>query len=304
MDHPDHSNTDSDSSTFFGTAGEKPLDFGGLLSRQFTNIVRLYCSPNGPTELYAATRYGKRFVLKALKEEYRNDPIHTLALAKEFEIGIFLEHANIRSTIGLENVDGLGKVIVLEYVDGRPLDKLLAAGKISVASARNIAAQIASALGYLHSKQVFHRDLKPANILISHHGDTVKLIDFNLSDSDDFVILKNPAGSKKYMAPEQQRPDAVPTAAADIYSMGMVMAEMADAAGDDQLAEIADTCRQSDPAKRPHDVSAINLPAAQPSVAQTLSYLLASKTLTWIMLAVCCVLVAYITYKSLTLNHI
>lgn len=304
MDHPDHSNTDSDSSTFFGTAGEKPLDFGGLLSRQFTNIVRLYCSPNGPTELYAATRYGKRFVLKALKEEYRNDPIHTLALAKEFEIGIFLEHANIRSTIGLENVDGLGKVIVLEYVDGRPLDKLLAAGKISVASARNIAAQIASALGYLHSKQVFHRDLKPANILVSHHGDTVKLIDFNLSDSDDFIVLKNPAGSKKYMAPEQLRPDAVPAAAADIYSLGMVMAELAEASGDTTMAAIAEKCRQPDPSKRPHDVSAIQLPSARPSTAQRLSEFLASKALTCILVAICCAFAAYIVYKLLILNHI
>lgn len=296
MDNPDHSiDNDSDSSSYIGADATSQMDFGGLLSRQFTNIVRMYTSPHGVTELYAATRYGKRFVLKALKEEYRNDPIHTLALAKEFEIGIFLEHANIRRTIGLENVEGLGKVIVLEYVDGLPLDKFLASGKISVASARNIASQIVAALGYLHSKQIFHRDLKPANILVSHHGEAVKLIDFNLSDSNDFVVLKNPAGSKKYMAPEQQQTGAVPTVAADVYSLGVVIDELAAAAGDGQLSEIAGKCRQQDPEKRPQAVSQIKLPSSQ----QTLSDFLASKTLTWIMLVVCSALLAYIAYKTL-----
>ena len=142
-----------------GVAGAQ-LDFGGLFSSRFTNVMPLYSSPNGATEIYTATRYGKRFVLKGLKEQYRDDPIYNLALAKEFDIGISLDHPNIRRTLGLETVEGIGRVIVLEYVDGTPLDTLLASGVMSVADGRSIASQTADALGYVHAKQVYHLSLK------------------------------------------------------------------------------------------------------------------------------------------------
>lgn len=297
MDRTDHScDTDTDSSCYLGTDQSADMDFGGLFSRQFSNIATLYISAHGPAELYSATRYGKRFILKALKEEYRNDPIHTLALAKEFEIGIFLEHPNIRRTIGLEDVDGLGRVIVLEYIDGQSLESILAAGKLSVSAARNIVRRVADALAYMHSKQVYHRDLKPSNILVTHGGEVVKIIDFNLSDSNDFVVLKNPAGSRKYMAPEQMQPGAVPTAAADIYSLGVLMAELAAASGDPLLAEVAEKCSNADPTRRPTEVSALKLPGAQSSVAESVSGFLASKALTWIMGAICTALAALIVF--------
>ncbi len=119
-----------------------------------------------------------------------------MCMAKEFEIGIALDHPNIRRTIGLENVEGLGKRIILEYIDGLPLSTLLADNSISAEKAVSVALQLADALRYLHSKQICHRDLKPDNILVPHQGDNVKVIDFNLSDRDDFLVLKNPAGSK------------------------------------------------------------------------------------------------------------
>ena len=90
------------------------IDFNNLFSHSFSNIVPLYISPNGHTEIHSAIRYGKRFILKGLKKEFRNDPINNLALAKEFEIGIFLEHSNIRRTHRFEVVDGICKVIVLD----------------------------------------------------------------------------------------------------------------------------------------------------------------------------------------------
>lgn len=277
-------------------ATEAQLDFGGLFSNRFTNVMPLYSSPNGATEIFTATRYGKRFVLKGLKEQYRDDPIYNLALAKEFDIGISLDHPNIRRTLGLETVEGIGRVIVLEYVDGTPLDTLLAAGTLTVADARSIASQTADALGYVHAKQVYHRDLKPANIIVSHHCNVVKVIDFNLSDSDEFVILKNPAGSRRYMAPEQQNLKARPSAVADIYSFGVILDELAAASGDDGLSAIAARCTSHNPDRRPQSVDRIKLPACRPSALQSLSNLLSSKALTYIMLCVCAALAAADAY--------
>ena len=208
---------DESDSAFYGTDADAQLDLTGLLSPQFSNVRPLYTSPNGTTELYTATRYGKRFVLKGLKEQFRNDPIHNMGLAKELEIGMHLDHPNIRRTLSMEEVEGIGKVIVMEYVDGCTLGDLIASGSLGVADTRAVMRQIAGAMKYMHSKQICHRDLKPSNILVTHNGNVVKIIDFNLSDSEEFIVLKNPAGSKGYMAPEQLMPGAVPSVVADIY---------------------------------------------------------------------------------------
>ena len=290
--HPD----DTDSEYLGAEDSASQLDFGELFSKEFTNILPIYSSANGPIEIYTATRYGKRFILKGLKEQFRNDPIYTMNLAKEFDIGIQLDHPNIRRTIGLETVESIGKAIVLEYVDGCMLDSLLDAKYMTSSTARSIATQIADALRYIHSKQIFHRDLKPSNILVSHQGSVVKIIDFNLSDSDDFIILKNPAGSRKYMAPEQLSPDARPTAVADIYSLGVVMDELAAVSGDEQLAQLAKKCRNPNPRKRPQSVSMLRVPGPGPSVANTLSRFLSSKILTRILLCLLSALAAAIVF--------
>ncbi|MDE6633020.1 MAG: protein kinase, partial [Muribaculaceae bacterium] len=191
---------DSDSSIHADEESAR-LDFAGIFSNKFSNISLLYNSSNGATEIHTATRYGKRFALKGLKKDRLDDPISNMCLAKEFEIGISLDHPNIRRTLGLENVDTLGKRIVLEYIDGIRLSEMISEKSISPEKAGAMALQMADAVRYLHGKQIFHRDLKPDNILVSHQGGNVKIIDFNLSDRDDYVILKHPAGSKRYMAP-------------------------------------------------------------------------------------------------------
>ena len=222
-----------------------------------------------------------------------------MALAKEFEIGIQLDHPNIRRTIGIETVDGIGKAIILEYIDGYPLNEIVAGGKLNMMDGRSIIGQIADALGYLHSKQVFHRDLKPSNILVSHLGNAVKVIDFNLSDSDEFIILKNPAGSRKYMAPEQLKAGAVPSAATDIYSLGVIMKELAAVTGDEELELIAERCTNQNAEKRPQSIPHIKLPAPQPSIAHSLSTFLSSKILTYVMVCICLALTMTIAHLLL-----
>lgn len=283
-DHIENLSDDEDSAYLGADDGSAKLDLGELFSSEFTNISLFYSSPHGPVELYTANRYGKRYLLKALKKRYREDPIYTMTLAKEFEIGIQLDHPNIRRTIGLETIDGLGKVIILEYVDGCSLAALLDSPELTVAEGRSIASQTADALRYLHSKQIYHRDLKPANILVAHNGNVVKIIDFNLSDSEDFIILKNPSGTKSYMAPEMFDKETKPSAVADIYSFGVVMGELADATGDDALARAVRKCTSKNPAKRPRSVAYIKLPSASVTAKDRLTAFLSSQLLTFILI--------------------
>ena len=161
----------------------------------FSNLHQCYVSISGHTRIFTATKYGKRFMLKCLKNDFLYTPVYRQALAKEFEIGQQLEHPNICRTIDLEKVDNLGTVVVMEYIDGDNLEQLIKKNALSAELARKIAGQLMDALEYMHNKQMIHRDLKPSNIMITHNGQNVKLIDFGLSDSDSFCVLKSPAGT-------------------------------------------------------------------------------------------------------------
>lgn len=288
---------DDETSVYIGTEGGMPsIDFGGLFSHPFTNVRPLYTSAHGATDIYSATRYGRRYILKALKEQYRDDPVYNLALAKEFEIGIMLEHPHIRRTVGIETVEGLGRVIVLEYIDGSLLSDLIDSGEITMADGRNLITQVADALAYMHGKKVIHRDLKPSNILVSYGNRDARLIDFSLSDSDEYIVLKNPAGSRRYMAPELSSSPEGSSPVTDIYSLGVIMKEIAGVTRDDELEAAGERCANPDPAQRPQSIADIHLPRPDGAMSTSLSRFLASKTLTFILVTVCIALALLITF--------
>ena len=108
----------------------------------FSNLHQCYVSISGHTRIFTATKYGKRFMLKCLKNDFLYTPIYRQALAKEFEIGQQLEHPNICRTIDLEKVDNLGTVVVMEYIDGDNLEQLIKKNALSAELARKIAGQL------------------------------------------------------------------------------------------------------------------------------------------------------------------
>lgn len=221
----------------------------------FGNIQELYVSASGHTRMLSATRYGKRYMLKCLKTDFLYTPIYKQALIKEFEIGLQMDHSNICRTISMEETPNLGTAIVMEYIDGDTLKSLIAGKLITRELAWKVAGQLADALDYIHNKQIVHRDLKPANVMVTHNGCNVKLIDFSLSDSDAFDVLKQPAGSTGYIAPEQLLPGATTDVRADVYSFGMILRDMAYITGDKGMMDIAVLCSRRNIDKRPTNLS-------------------------------------------------
>lgn len=300
-DIPDDPTASEDDSAFLTAEGmEAVIDLGSIFSSAFSNIKPLYRSKNGPTQLFTATRYGKRFVLKGLKGEYLDDPLFRLALAKEFEIGFSLDHPGVRRTLSLENAEGLGQVIVLEYIDGRSLESLLRSESISRQRGREICMDLAEGLSYLHGKQTLHRDLKPSNVLITHQGATVKIIDFNLSDNDNFIIFKNPAGSGKYIAPELRESDASATPASDIYSLGVIAGEIAERSSDPGLMKAASLCTHADPDRRAEGLAMLRDGRFPSSTAMSLDRIISSSWLTYLLTAVSTALASFIAYHYIT----
>ena len=171
-----------------------------------------------------AKRYGRWWLLKGLQQDVAGKAAYQQQQRKELEILMMLQHQNVVTTYGLEEVDGLGRCIVMEYVDGVTLrDWLL--GKTTRQARRRVARELIDAVRYIHSKGVVHRDLKPENILVTRNGENIKLIDFGLADTDGHAVLKQPAGTPRYMSPEQ-KVKAEADARNDIYSLGIIMEQM------------------------------------------------------------------------------
>lgn len=189
---------------------------------EFSNISLLY--QNSHSVLYRAQRYGRNFILKFIISDLRFSTYKDV-LRKEFELTIKLEHPNIVHVYNLDSVDGMGQCIVMEYVDGITLDKWLE-GKPSTEDKKRVFTQLLDAVSYIHSHQIIHRDLKPSNILITRNGNNVKVIDFGCADADSFAVMKQSAGTYKYMSPEQKIPNATIDNRSDIYTLGILMEEV------------------------------------------------------------------------------
>jgi len=115
--------------------------------------------------------------------------------------------------------------LIMEYVEGQPLERILDKGSVPFPRACAWAAEAAMALSVAHRKGVIHGDVKPANILITEEG-RVKLTDFCMArlasnDSKDTPLLGTPA----YWCPEQilGKPQ---DARSDIFSLGVVLYQM------------------------------------------------------------------------------
>ncbi len=88
-----------------------------------------------------------------------------------------LDHPGIVKVEGLEEVEGYGSCIVMEWIDGVTLEEWLTE-RHSGFERRQIARQLLQVMEYVHDQQIVHRYLKPANIMIARNGGTIKLIDF------------------------------------------------------------------------------------------------------------------------------
>ena len=207
------------------------------ISSDFTDVTIVHTSEYNV--MARAQRYGRWFMLKGLNAKGHDEALLRQMLRKEFEILIQMQHPCVVQTTGLEQVPGLGICIVMEYVDGVTLKEWISASNVGAGvggdlqspvpartkDAIRILHELLGAVAYIHSMGIAHRDLKPQNILLTRNGNHVKLIDFGLADTDGYAMLKQQAGTARYMAPEQA---AVAQADVrnDIYSLGVVMSEM------------------------------------------------------------------------------
>jgi formylglycine-generating enzyme required for sulfatase activity/predicted Ser/Thr protein kinase len=117
--------------------------------------------------------------------------------------------------------------LVMEYVEGEPLDRILRrVGALPLARVLAIVDQVADALDYAHAHGIIHRDVKPGNILLSP-DDRVKVTDFGIARLADgeLTLTQHTPGTPSYMAPEQVSGQPV-DGRSDVFALGALAYEL------------------------------------------------------------------------------
>jgi serine/threonine-protein kinase len=172
-------------------------------------------------------------VLKIMSDELAGEVTARKRFVKEAQILSKLRHRYITRFYEFIN-DDQSAVLVMEYVEGTPVDLLLSErGALPIQEAISIAQCLLEALVYAHGKGIIHRDIKPANLIREKTG-TVKVTDFGIAKikegagSGQTVLTKSGflLGTPHYMSPEQIREPKDAGAKSDVYSSGVVLYEM------------------------------------------------------------------------------
>lgn len=204
-----------------GYVGE--MDAGEYVGSRMMDVEAFRVS--GSNVLARGRRYGRQWLLKGLREELRGSTAARRQLMKEFEVHSRLSHPGIVQTVGFEDVEGLGECIVEEWIEGKTLRETLHDGLPGKRERQRLMREIIAAVAYMHSRGVVHRDLKPSNIMVRAAGGEPVIIDFGLADTDDYVELKQSAGTDGFISPEQREAGGANTAD-DVYSLGVMMREL------------------------------------------------------------------------------
>lgn len=178
-------------------------------------------------------RLGRHVALKSLAGKWLASPSARQRLMREARAVGVLAHPNIATLYDVLE-DGPRLLLVMEYVDGKTVKEMIDAGAIPAGQVLRVAVQVAGAIGYAHDRGVIHCDLKPANIQVAPDG-IAKVLDFGLArvkyaepDAPQQSLTGTGVmlGTPGYVAPERLL-SGVLNASGDIYSIGVVLFEMA-----------------------------------------------------------------------------
>ena len=202
---------------------------GRILGRRYQ--IRSLLGRGGMGEVWRAFDLKLRVdvALKALRRELLENERALELLRSEVRSAREVMSPNVCRLFDLVELDGQ-ELVSMEYIDGNTLlDTLHTRGPLELEEAREIASQFLAGLEAIHAADLVHRDLKPENLMITRSGRVV-VMDFGIAKGLAEGRMGTVSGTPAYMAPEHARGEAV-DARADVFSAGVVLAEMIAPAG-------------------------------------------------------------------------
>ena len=205
---------------FRGRAGEE-------LGDRFRLVAELGRGSFG--EVWQARRLkdGATVAIKIPKDQERGAEV----LRKESDIIKDIHHPNIVQVHGFHNIGELF-VIEMEFVDGydlaRVLDNVSVRAPLTFEQMLEWTLQVLDGLSAVHAANISHNDIKPQNILVDKASGTAKITDFGSSRRlEDVWVWTKRHGTEAYMAPEVALEGKRARDVSDIYSIGVLLYEMA-----------------------------------------------------------------------------
>jgi serine/threonine protein kinase/tetratricopeptide (TPR) repeat protein len=209
--------------------------------RHYELVRKLGSGGSGVVFLANDTQLQRPVVLKLLQRGALTAEQMRTTYLREARLASAIEHPNVCAIYDVGEADDEA-YIVMQYIPGKPLDRVIESGPASVELVLSIGIQAADGLGAAHSLGIFHRDLKPANLILTDGG-LLKILDFGLArrinmDDVEFDPSKpmgrRPAegakytargGTLAYMAPEQFV-TGQSSVQSDIFALGVVLYEL------------------------------------------------------------------------------
>jgi serine/threonine-protein kinase len=187
--------------------------------------------------LYAATHLelGRKVALKFLLEDASREPATVERFSREARAAVKIESEHVARVFDVGELGPGHPFIVMELLDGEPLDALLARqGRFPVGLAVDYVLQACEALEEAHVHGIVHRDIKPANLFLAKRSGRaiVKVLDFGISKlpvstADVALTAKHELiGSPAYMSPEQMLSAATADVRSDVWALGVVLYEL------------------------------------------------------------------------------
>ena len=210
---------------------------GNLVAGRYQITDRIGQGGMGKVYKVQHVQLGKVFALKLIGEELAATAEARELFYREARLASSMSHPNIANVVDFGEDAKLGLFMVMEFVEGEPLAKMLHRdGRLSVRVACEVILQVAEALRYIHASDVVHCDIKTENILLSEQAPGpqgakrrqlhVKLLDFGLARSlRASRITSSLSGTPHYVAPERIRGEP-PAPSSDIYGLGILFYEL------------------------------------------------------------------------------
>jgi serine/threonine protein kinase len=205
---------------------------GGTLLGHYQVLEELGHGGMGQVYKGRDLRLDRTVALKFLPPWKRGDPNDRRRLIQEAKCASALNHPNIVTVHEIAEHDGVN-FIVMEYVAGDTLERLIPHVGWPIDQTLRYALEIADALAAAHAEGILHGDLKPGNIMVTRQ-DRIKLLDFGLARELASWPLQSGEeeaserlGTTIWLAPEQlAEPPARLDRRSEIFSFGLIMHQM------------------------------------------------------------------------------